>query len=176
MNHAVMALDTTGLDPSGTLDLNAPLIAASAIALVAAVALIVAAVLLSRPSKRKAPAPAGGAHAVHNGKEGWQRTIDDIVKRYKEGILSKQEAFAELAAVARGFASEASGSRLDSHTLVDIKRQRHAGDDGNWVLLRQTIAALYPPEFADGEHHPIAKDASVAEAAGWVSSMVERWR
>ena len=53
-----------------------------------------------------------------------------------------------------------------------------AGDSGvhGFTLLRQTIAALYPPEFANAEFNAQAKDATVEQAADWVLNLVERWR
>ena len=42
--------------------------------------------------------------------------------------------------------------------------------------LKQTIGALYPPEFADDARNRIAQTTSVQQAAEWVANLVERWR
>ena len=86
-----------------------------------------------------------------------------------------------LAAVARDFASQASSAELGSTTLQEIASRSAgslAGDSGvhGFTLLRQTIAALYPPEFANAEFNAQAKDATVEQAADWVLNLVERWR
>ena len=52
---------------------------------------------------------------------------------------------------------------------------------GSWsarrlTLLRQTIEALYPPEFADAERNHIARQATGEQAGEWVANLVERWR
>ena len=84
-------------------------------------------------------------------------------------------------AVARDFASQASSAELGSTTLQEIASRSAgslAGDSGvhGFTLLRQTIAALYPPEFANAEFNAQAKDATVEQAADWVLNLVERWR
>ena len=38
-----------------------------------------------------------------------------------------------------------------------------------------TIAALYPPEYADSAVDTHAREVSVDDAAGWASTLVERW-
>ena len=80
-----------------------------------------------------------------------------------------------LAAIARDFASNMSGRRMQANTLTDLRRLRRTGVAVNWDLLRQTIAALYPPEFAQSEH-PQARGVSVRQAADWVLDLIERWQ
>ena len=43
-------------------------------------------------------------------------------------------------------------------------------------MLRQTIAALYPPEFADERFNDSARQTDVEQAAQWVNRLVERWK
>ena len=83
--------------------------------------------------------------------------------------------------MARDFASQASSAELGSTTLQEIASRSAgslAGDSGvhGFTLLRQTIAALYPPEFANAEFNAQAKDATVEQAADWVLNLMERWR
>ena len=53
---------------------------------------------------------------------------------------------------------------------------RSTGNQQGLTLLRQTIEALYPPEFADAERNHIARQATVEQAGEWVANLVERWR
>ena len=96
-----------------------------------------------------------------------------MVARHEGGALTREEAFAELSSIAREFASERTGRDFNAHTLTDIRRETRAV--GSVDLLRTTIAALYPPEFADVRVNAHARTADVREAAGWVSNLVERW-
>ncbi|NEG69377.1 hypothetical protein [Bifidobacterium choloepi] len=186
MNHpyvpgqsAVLALDTGDLKALPRLDLDGPIVVAIVAALVVAVALVVAAVLLSRQKRPKTKQQPAGAHAKLGPRDVWKQRIAQVVADYDDGDIDREEAFARLATVARRFASAASGTTVTSHTLLDLNRDRTvsgAVSQDNWTLFRQTIAALYPPEFADNEHHRIARDATVDQAAGWVLALVEKWR
>ena len=53
---------------------------------------------------------------------------------------------------------------------------RTTGNQHGLTLLRQTIEALYPPEFADAERNHTAREATVEQAGEWVANLVERWR
>ncbi|MBW3080627.1 peptidyl-prolyl cis-trans isomerase [Bifidobacterium saguinibicoloris] len=163
--------------PVGPIDLTGPLVAVMAVALTACVALVVAVLLLSRPRRaRIAPVRRGAHSADATGKAEWRARIDDVVERHASGALNREDAFAELAAVARDFASVSSGRDLGSHTLADLRREdKGASGRGGIDLLRMTVAALYPPEFADAAVNAHARDVSVEEAAGWVRNLVERW-
>ena len=84
---------------------------------------------------------------------------------------------AQLAAIARDFASTATGTDVRNQTLTDIEETpRTTGNQQGLTLLRQTIEALYPPEFADAERNHIARQATVEQAGEWVANLVERWR
>ena len=169
-------MTTSDLTPVGQLDLT-PMLAIVASACAAlAVILIVAVVLLSRPRKTRAKAQPRGAHTGAADRRAWHRRIDEVVSRHDSGELDREEAFAALAGIARDYASEASGRDLTSHTLADIRREpRTESTKQGLDLLRMTISALYPPEFADTAVNPDARGASVEEAAGWVANLVERW-
>lgn len=77
----------------------------------------------------------------------------------------------------RDFASTATGTDVRNQTLTDIEETpRTTGNQQGLTLLRQTIEALYPPEFADAERNHIARQATVEQAGEWVANLVERWR
>lgn len=173
----VRALPVDDLNPLGSLPLNTPVAIALGVALVLAVVCVVLVVLMSRPRRVPRVSRPRGAHAVDGTKNVWRARVDDVVAQYHEGTLERQEAFCELAAVARDFASVASGQNLAASTLTDITTApRTSADRRGLELLRVTITALYPPEFADHAMDAQARAVSVEEAAGWVSSLIERWR
>ena len=77
----------------------------------------------------------------------------------------------------RDFVSTATGSDVRNQTLTDIEATpRTTGNQHGLTLLRQTIEALYPPEFADAERNHTAREATVEQAGEWVANLVERWR
>ena len=118
-----------------------------------------------------------GRHDALAGKTVWHQRIDDVVSRHARGELEREEAFAQLAAIARDFASTATGTDVRNQTLTDIEETpRTTGNQQGLTLLRQTIEALYPPEFADAERNHIARQATVEQAGEWVANLVERWR
>ena len=66
---------------------------------------------------------------------------------------------------------------IRNRTLADIDAApRTTGNQEGITLLRQTIEALYPPEFADAANNGIAREATVEQAGEWVANLVERWR
>ncbi|MBT1161066.1 hypothetical protein [Bifidobacterium sp. SO1] len=177
MTVMLLADGTDGLNPVGRLDLGAPLIAVVVSCAAMAAMLIVAIVLLSRPKKIVARRGARGVHVDDGMLARWRRIVDDVVRRYHDGSLSREESFVELADVARRFASEASGMDMRASTLSDlVVLPRTDGNRRSFDLLKQTISALYPAEFADAGLNRLAGETSVDEAAGWVSNLMERWR
>ena len=93
------------------------------------------------------------------------------------GALPRHEAFVELSVIARDFAGAASGKELSSSTLTDLAYlNRTPANRQGLDALKQTIGALYPPEFADDARNRIAQTTSVQQAAEWVANLVERWR
>lgn len=168
-----MALDTSSLQPIGQLQLNGPLIIAICAGVIVAIVLVVVAVLLSK--KRAVLVRDNGSDIPIDTKEAWLERVDNVAADATAGTITREEAFARLAAIARTFASSRSPQRFDSYTLLDLNRENTHDNTDNWIALRQTIAALYPPEFADKRHHPIAKDATVDQACDWVRSFIERW-
>lgn len=144
--------------------------------------IIVAGVLLYFTFKRSTTL-SNNSHAtqdavhVHNAhKQAWRKEIDNIVQQYNQNELSQDQACAQLAAVARTYVSLLSGEDINTHTLGELsslrlKWRNKKGAD----MLRQTIAALYPPEFADSEENEQARNTSVEQAAGWVFALLEGW-
>lgn len=172
-----LALDTDDLTTVGSLDLTTPLAVVLAVCAVAAIMLIVLAAVLSRP-KRSAPrqAPRGAHRSDADGNQ-WRRRIDEVVTLHDSGVIDREDAFTRLAAVARDYASTVSGKDMSSHTLNDLAHEpRRPNNRRGLDLLRQTIEALYPAEFADAGVNTQARDTSVEQAAEWVSTLVERWR
>ncbi|MEE1295744.1 MAG: hypothetical protein UHD09_02595 [Bifidobacterium sp.] len=170
MHGILLAIDTNGLNPAGTISLDGTLWTAIALACVGALACVVLAVWLSRARKaRRKPA---GHHVEQGSRQAWLKRVNDVVRRYDAGQIDEDEAYAELAALTRSFASAQSGRCLDTRTLSDLEREPRTGNARNWDALRLTIGALYPLEFAATGTH----SADVATAAGWVADFVERWR
>lgn len=171
------AVRTDDLRPAASPEVSGVLAVVLVAALAAAALCVALAAVLSRP-RRRAPKPAArGAHATGGDKDLWRRRVDDVLARHRAGALERQEAFNELAAIARDFASQASGRDLTSSTLADIAGAPHTSADRQGLdLLRVTVTALYPPEFADQTADARAGAVTVEEAAGWVSSLIERWR
>lgn len=168
-----LAVQSDDLHVQPVPDVSTMLWACCGAAAVIAVVCIVCAVVLSRP--RKARTPTQGAHAEGSDKRTWLARIDAVVHDHDTHRITADEAYSELAALARAFASARSGRPLATRTLRDLEHEPRTGNTDNWDALRMTIAALYPPEFADDDH-PQAHSASVAQAAGWVADLVERWR
>ena len=148
-----------------------------AVCLLLAVVLVALVVWLARPSRKPANIVNRGRHDALAGNTVWLQRIDDVVSRHAQGELEREEAFAQLAAIARDFASTATGTDVRNQTLTDIEETpRTTGNQQGLTLLRQTIEALYPPEFADAERNHIAWQATVEQAGEWKANLVERWR
>lgn len=172
-----LAIETDDLKPLGSLDLSTPLVLALTLALALAAAAIVAAAILSRPRRKAAKeGRPTGSHRADGDTEAWKSRVNDVTRRHHDGLIDREAAFTELAALARAFSSLSSGRSLASSTLTDIAgAPRTSVDRQGLDALRMTIAALYPPQFADARVTPRARDVSVDEAAGWVLTLIERW-
>lgn len=117
------------------------------------------------------------AHIQHANKQAWRKDIDEIVQKYHKNELTSDQACAKLAKIARIYVSIMSGEDIHTHTLGEIsslrlKWRNKKGAD----MLRQTIAALYPPEFADLNKNEQAKNTTVEQAAEWVLVLLEGWQ
>ncbi|WEV46017.1 hypothetical protein OZX62_06000 [Bifidobacterium sp. ESL0690] len=172
----VNTLDMADYKPEGLITVPTVLIVAFIVFLAVAIILVIAIIVLSRP-KKQASAKVHGAHSAQNDKMAWRRRINDIVERHADGELTRDAALRDLAQVARDFAGVKTNKDMSSYTLADINHLPvSASADPGMKLLRQTITALYPPEFADAERHEQARSTSVEQAAEWVSNLIERWR
>lgn len=169
---AQLAVKTSDLKPVAQLSITTALTVVLAICLLVALALIACAVILSRPRHSKAQPHA--AHVPNEDKAKWHHRINDVLLRHQADELTSEQAFAELAAICRNFASINIGQDMSTHTLTDIRLEPRTSSSGSGLdLLRVTIEALYPPEFAARTMN--ANQTSVEDAASWVSSLVERW-
>lgn len=162
--------------PEGLIEVPQTLIIALVACLCVAALLIVAIPVLSRPRKQTDAKP-HGAHSANNDKKVWRERINEIVDNHAQGASTRDEALRDLAQVARDFAGMQTGKDMSSYTLSDISQMPvSAAADPGLKLLRQTISALYPPEFADVERHSQARETSVEQAGEWVANLIERWR
>ncbi len=165
------------LHPDATISSGPILVVALSACLALALLLALLALAAHRLKRRPRTAVRQGAHSGANAKGPWHTRVDAIIAQYEEGTLERDAAFTALAKVARDYASHISGKDMSSHTLADISRTpRNPGNRHGLDLLKQTIAALYPPEFADAAWNAAAQDASVEQAGEWVLRLVERWR
>lgn len=165
------------LHPVGQVDMVMPLAIAAIGSLIAAIALVAVVIALSKPRRRRQEQSRRGAHMDGNALTRWHEEVDGIIRRHDEGRLPREEAFVELADVARRFASEASGMDMSARTLEDLSvLPRTTGNRHSLDMLKQTIAALYPAEFSGDGLDRHAGMVGVHEAAGWVSNLIERWR
>ena len=129
------------------------------------------------PSRKPRASAARGVHTAATGKSVWRNRINAIVEDHDNNVIDREEAFLRLAAVARDYASAVSGRDMSAQTLSDLHRgDRDARHRDGLNLLRQTIEALYPAEFADPQLNSAARQTDVRQAAEWVSTLVERWR
>ena len=148
------------------------LLALTATAIILALALAGAAILLPRFHRQQEEHP---IQASSDSLNAWRQRIDQVVAQYDKGHLNRDQAMTALATIARGFASRSWNSDMKSKTLAEIQAQPRTPSTRQGLdLLRQTIDALYPPEFAlpkDSE----GTDATVNQAAEWVRELIERW-
>ncbi|KAB8300600.1 hypothetical protein [Bifidobacterium apri] len=177
----VAGIKLDDLKPAQPFDGAGMIVTVLVVALALACLLTVLAIMLSKPRRpRSQPArPHRGVHHETSGTKAWHRRIDDVVDRFHAGEISRDQAFAQLAALARAYASGMSEDTMETQTLSDLNRTVPTSTGrakAGFMLLRQTIAALYPPEFADERYNDAARTTSVEQGAEWVSTLVERWR
>lgn len=147
-----------------------------AVCLLLAVVLVALVVWLARPSRKPAKIVNRGRHDALAGKTVWHQRIDDVVSRHARGAGARG-GFRTAGRNRQGFCFHChrnGRAQPDAH-----RHRRDASTTGNQqglTLLRQTIEALYPPEFADAERNHIARQATVEQAGEWVANLVERWR
>lgn len=173
MNKAVLAdIDVSKLNvlgPQTTASLWFTVLAC----LLFAVALGALAWYLGRP--RPQVTKVVSSHSSEARSNPWRIRVQEILEAYQSDRISKEEAFLALAQTARDFASNATGRNMGSHTLLDLNIESRNVRQRGLDLLRQTIAALYPPEFADAMLNSQARDTTVDEASDWVLNLIDRW-
>ena len=148
------------------------LLALTTTAIVLALALAGAAILLPRFRRQQEGHP---IQESSDSLDAWRQRIDQVVAQYDKGHLDRDQAMTALAAIARGFASRSWNSDMKSKTLAEIQAQPRTPSTRQGLdLLRQTIDALYPPEFALPKDSK-GTDATVNQAAEWVRDLIERW-
>ncbi|MCI1935948.1 MAG: hypothetical protein LKJ44_03870 [Bifidobacteriaceae bacterium] len=114
-------------------------------------------------------------HSVKRTPETWRKQVTEIVEAFHKNELTESEAYAGLARISREFASVRLGTDFTAKTLMDLNVHHQVGGKAHFDLLKQTISALYPAEFADSSTNAQASETSVDTAAEWVDSMIERW-
>lgn len=138
---------------------------------------IVYAAFLRRP---RAAAPSAYArHGIDSDTRVWHERVAQILGRFKAGQIDDDEAYRLLARLCRDYATMRTGSDMSTTTLTDIRRasggQGDTRPNPGLQALRQTIAALYPPEFADPATNSRASEATVETACDWVDRLIEGW-
>ena len=173
----MLVLPENLLHPKDQIHIETGLIATIVVCLVLVAALAALTALLSRPSRKNGKKTRHGRHNPATDKSEWHQRINAIVSNHENGRITREEAFAQLAALARDYVSQSMGTDMRNHTLADIETApRTTGNQQRLTLFRQTIESLYPPEFADAEHNHTAREATVEQAGQWVANLVERWR
>ena len=85
---------------------------------------VVLAVVLSKPrqSRPQAKRAHRGVHHQTSGTRIWHRRIDEVVDRFHAGDISRDQAFAQLASLARAYASGMADDTMETRTLSDLNR------------------------------------------------------
>ena len=170
-----IALDIDGLHIAPVPNLSWLLIGVIAVCVLLTAAIVL--VSLRPPRRGRKPRDTGpaGAHARGRKSSDWQNRVDDVLRRYHDGTCTREEALLGLAALTRAYASEKLERNMSTMTLADLNRRSGDFDAPQQAdLLRETIAAFYPPEFAArGER---GGNVTVDESAGWVRDLIDRWR
>lgn len=141
-------------------------------AVVLTVGFIVVALLVGRKRKPR-PHPVS-RHSAARPIDAWRTEVSEIVASYHRDEIDEGEAYERLARVSRSFASQRTGTDFTAMTLMDLNMQPRVGSKASFDTFRQTIAALYPAQFA-GPMNASARETTVDSAADWVDAMMERW-
>ena len=161
-----------------SLALTTPLVVAIVACLLLAVGLIALIIMLSRPARKPRNSDrARGAHSNASSKAEWRAASTMWWPVMNPEHCPGMRLSSNCPSSARDFAGAASGKELSSSTLTDLAYlNRTPANRQGLDALKQTIGALYPPEFADDARNRIAQTTSVQQAAEWVANLVERWR
>lgn len=153
-----------------TLGYSPALMAVGIIALILTLAVIFLPLLIPPKAKRDA----SGRHAEKKDASEWVEKVEEIKHKYSEGEVQDVEAYAMLSRLAREFVSEEMDLNLYSKTLRDLD-WAPVSNRKRYELFRQTISALYPPEYANAQSDRAADEATVESAANWVEDLISRW-
>lgn len=105
----------------------------------------------------------------------WRKAVSIVTERHLAGELTRHEAFVALAGIARSYATSRTGEQYHALTLQDIAQSHDQCNTSGIVLLRQSIAGLYPAEFAN-DQHAHSQHISVEDASQWLMTLIERWQ
>ena len=173
----IITLSDNGFDTMDPIHIETGLGIVIAVCLAIAAALVILVVWLSRPNRKPTKKPIMDVMMRPRARRYGTNASMMWLPVTPRAILRGRTRSLLLAAIARDFASAATGSDVRSQTLTDIEATpRTTGNQHGLTLLRQTIEALYPPEFADAERNHTAREATVEQAGEWVANLVERWR
>lgn len=112
--------------------------------------------------------------SYHDHRVQWRKQIDDIVAKYHKHELSYDSACAKLAKLARHYVSIMSQEDITTYTLSELNAIRMQWSNKKGAdMLRQTISALYPTEFANPRHDLQVQATTVDQAAQWVLTLLE---
>ena len=143
-------------------------------ALFAAAAMVLIAIPLIVRARKPRPKAPVSRHSAARNPEKWRGDVAEVLRKYHAKEISENDAYADLARIARAFASLRLGTDLSAKTLMDLNLHHQVGNKAHFDALKQTISALYPPEFASANNRAV-RESSVESAANWVDSMIERW-
>ncbi|MBR4399457.1 MAG: hypothetical protein IKT06_00790 [Aeriscardovia sp.] len=146
------------------------LMALGIIALLLTIAVIALPLLIPPKAKKDA----SGRHSEKKDASEWVEKVEEIKREYSQGELGEADAYASLSRLAREFVSEEMDLNLYSKTLRDLEWSP-VSNRKRYELFRQTISALYPPEYANAESDRAADEATVESAANWVEDLISRW-
>ncbi|TCD54892.1 c-type cytochrome biogenesis protein CcmI [Alloscardovia theropitheci] len=173
--HGIPQAATFNQTPSSVFNTSMLLIVLG-IVLALAIACIIIAVILFLPARAKERKV---VQSSRHDNATYKAQVRDVETEYTAGDISKQEAYRRLAEIARQFASDRLGIDVTSHTLTDLAQSSQISpalkNSHGLNLLRTTIEALYPPEFAFEATHTRSASTTVIEACGWVDALIERW-
>ena len=183
-----LATDPGDLRPVESLALtSSPVVVAIVACLLLAVGLIALIIMLSRPARKPRNSDrARGAHSNASSKAEWRARIDDVVARHESGALPRHESFGRIVRhrprtpLRRCRIRQGAESQYADRFGVPESHARESPRIG--THLKQTIGALYPPEFADDARNRIAQTTSVqqsrrvgGESGGKVAFMMLAW-
>lgn len=122
----------------------------------------------------KAKKDALGRHAEKKDVSKWMEEVEEIKRKYSEKEIEEVKAYAMLSFLVRKFVSEEVDLNLYSKTLHDLD-WAPISNRKRYELFRQTISALYPPEYANAQSNRASDEATVESAANWVEDLISRW-